>query len=709
MQLDKTLWSKNSKFILKFEFKNKPVIILKSDHFKMTSKVTQYYKSYFPERKGVSPRVELNQNYTEETLKYTMKPKTAEYISNRIEEFTGDSPYFVIEGGAGIGGNTMEFLSRDKVATVMAFEKNEERSNMLKRNIMAYNFGDRAIVMNIEMNGAVGFDSYKNAVFYFDPPWTFGKKDLMIGDLTLDGWLEKLNEIAYMVVFRTEPNYVLRPVAGWTCYQEDIMIRGMNQGRLYICIPNYNLTGELGVDVSKDEILKNLKPLDSTLGTRFNNFVSKCNKKPFKEAINDNICKKFVKYSYLEEKLNKITSVQGTVKKTSEPEDEEKETMAASDMDDFEKQVHMFNDIIVPSKDLDPNSPEWAAEFSVYLKQCLSRFLDEDKCNQLVGPDNMHYWFQAFTHETFNPEITENYENLEYFGDKVSGASFALLLFEMRGGRIDKSELTSYQGVYMSEDFQTLVGARTFGFTNWIRCGINKTPKMNEDVFESFVGALHQAGDNCKKGWGFYLCRLFINFVCSKIVLTEDDAKGGALQRAKQNLEKIGLKNKVDFEPVEYKNPDGTIIMKFTLKNKAIERIRQLGFDVPADGVMGIGVSTKKKKAEIRAAIDANQKFDEIGLTQKFFDEFQRNRALKLIKKENYELYELTNKKLEEEGFKDTYQFEVATSKSKNREFYTITLTGINKKGKTITLGVGKNENKLEAYTEAAMQYVSRI
>jgi dsRNA-specific ribonuclease len=320
----------------------------------------------------------------------------------------------------------------------------------------------------------------------------------------------------------------------------------------------------------------------------------------------------------------------------------------------------------------------------------------------------MHYWFQAFTHETFNPEITENYENLEYFGDKVSGSSFALLLFEMRGGRIDKNELTAYQGVYMSEDFQTLVGIRTFGFTNWLRCGINKISKMNEDVFESFVGALHQAGDNCKKGWGFYLCRLFINFVCSKIVLTEDDSKGTYLQRAIQNPEKINLKG--EFKFVEYKKPDGTIIIKYTLSNKAIERIRQLGFDkVPSDGVMGIGVATKKKKAQIRAGIEAVKKFDEIGLTQKVFDEFQRNRALKLIKKENYELYELTNKKLEEEGFKDTYQFEVATSKSKNREFYTITLTGINKKGKTITLGVGKNENKLEAYTEAATQYVSRI
>ena len=98
------------------------------------------WKSYFPVRNGIKPETFLveGRNYTNETLYYMSKARIARTITDKIESFLNESPYVLIEVCAGIGGNTLEFLSRKNCVSVMSFERDPMRRLMLQRNIMGY-------------------------------------------------------------------------------------------------------------------------------------------------------------------------------------------------------------------------------------------------------------------------------------------------------------------------------------------------------------------------------------------------------------------------------------------------------------------------------------------------------------------------------------------------------------------------------------------
>jgi dsRNA-specific ribonuclease len=331
---------------------------------------TKFWKSYFPVRNGIKPETflgtngGLGKNYTNETLHYMSKANTAKLITDKIETYLNSSPYFMIDMTAGIGGNTLDFLSRKNCVSVMSFEKEPLRRLMLARNINGYNLGDKAIVPNLDnvkdvipVSGEEDFSDYRSSLFFFDPPWlpeSFkgGKdykkhyilRDIKIGSLTLEQWLGKLLHnlpdlgsesekkksgtkkveeinypIAYMVIFRVPPEYVLDPVEGWTYVIEELG----NDGRLYICIPNFYIKGakenvpgetiyttsdsevEDGTIVSKSKritsLMMNLKPIPTDLTSQYSNFRNSCNAlslKDFSKAANEEKCKIFVKWGF---------------------------------------------------------------------------------------------------------------------------------------------------------------------------------------------------------------------------------------------------------------------------------------------------------------------------------------------------------------------------------------------------------------------------
>lgn len=286
--------------------------------------VTKYYYKYFPTKNGVVPKLELNKNFTNETLKYISKPWAAKYIANVIKEFTKGKHYFLFEFCAGIGGNTLEFLSRPEVSMTISYEKEKSRAEMLKRNISAYDYGYKAIVLNDMIKGLDSdfedLQNYKNAIFFMDPPWLpetlkqaktdyrqqYITEGMKVGALTLEQWLEGLKNIAYMVVFKVPPKYKLKPVSGWT-YNKSVITNSKKKniddkhGLLYVCVNNLYIDGgvvnKFGGFMNKDNILRKMLPLSENLAHMYENFVQECNSKPFEEAREDSVCQKFVKYS----------------------------------------------------------------------------------------------------------------------------------------------------------------------------------------------------------------------------------------------------------------------------------------------------------------------------------------------------------------------------------------------------------------------------
>ncbi len=94
-------------------------------------------------------------------------PKEAENISHKIIEIMGTNDLNILDMTAGCGGNMISFLKYFKHVT--GIEINKDRYEMLKENLIKYNFNNYSIInndciniINIENN----FD-----VYFIDPPW----------------------------------------------------------------------------------------------------------------------------------------------------------------------------------------------------------------------------------------------------------------------------------------------------------------------------------------------------------------------------------------------------------------------------------------------------------------------------------------------------------------------------------------------------------
>jgi ribonuclease-3 len=119
----------------------------------------------------------------------------------------------------------------------------------------------------------------------------------------------------------------------------------------------------------------------------------------------------------------------------------------------------------------------------------------------LVGSKvkNTDYYLRAFTHKSAlkrYENLKSSYETLEFMGDSVLGFVVTKWLFDRhekeQEGFLTKARTKMVRGTTLSEI------AKQLGFEKWIlmdekgiRNGWNTNPKILEDVFEAFVGAIY--------------------------------------------------------------------------------------------------------------------------------------------------------------------------------------------------------------------------
>ena len=119
----------------------------------------------------------------------------------------------------------------------------------------------------------------------------------------------------------------------------------------------------------------------------------------------------------------------------------------------------------------------------------------------LVGTKikDIQLYLRAFTHKSAlkcYEGLTSSYETLEFMGDSVLGFVITKFLFDKyeteQEGFLTKIRTKMVRGTTLA----TL--AKTLGFDKWIimdekgmRNGWNTNPKILEDVFEAFVGAVY--------------------------------------------------------------------------------------------------------------------------------------------------------------------------------------------------------------------------
>lgn len=110
-----------------------------------------------------------------------------------------------------------------------------------------------------------------------------------------------------------------------------------------------------------------------------------------------------------------------------------------------------------------------------------------------------HYEFYeaAFTHPSVNlgeHKVTD-YQRLEFVGDSVLGAIIATLSYNLRPD-LHEGELTRLRSSLVDTNGLSRL-AMNYHFAQYIKVGhsfttdLNKSPKILEDVFEAFVGAVY--------------------------------------------------------------------------------------------------------------------------------------------------------------------------------------------------------------------------
>lgn len=132
----------------------------------------------------------------------------ADKISNIIYNIIGCKT--ILDGTAGIGGNTISFCSIFK--NVIAIEKNTSRYNMLLHNTKLFNLNNLIIINDTCMNH---INSDKYDALFLDPPWGgYDYKKQINIRLKLDNYsliniIDMVKERGKLCVLKLPYNYML--------------------------------------------------------------------------------------------------------------------------------------------------------------------------------------------------------------------------------------------------------------------------------------------------------------------------------------------------------------------------------------------------------------------------------------------------------------------------------------------------------------------
>ena len=169
----------------------------------------------------------------------------------------------------------------------------------------------------------------------------------------------------------------------------------------------------------------------------------------------------------------------------------------------------------------------------LYLRTILSRMMDSETVNTVLSQENMQqYWIPAFTHRSYDPTPNRNYEKLEYWGDSALKLSFRNYL-ALNYPDFNESELSNLSNHYMSTEEQASL-ADSLGLPKHLRSYVPVTRGIQEDLLESFYGALYSIG-------GMDLVNSVTAYLYKGVYIDQQYKLGSFTTRVQQALQAIGL------------------------------------------------------------------------------------------------------------------------------------------------------------------------
>ena len=590
--------------------------------------LTPFVDTFFPERNGTLFKPIEGRNFTKETLTYMCPANIAQRVTDGLlSRVPPPKKILIIEVCGGLGGNTCSFLSTEAVGLVISYEKRQDRRLMLKRNVNAYNLGNKCIVTDEEFNG-IDLNAASGCAIYFDPPWLpesipgdFSSKQdyilegIVIGSKTLEQWLETYSKTVYMMVFRVPPNYKLKAVDGWKYEIEELITRNGNKGRVYYCI-NTDST------VVEKYITNNggLTPYQPLL-TNPKSFGPRCPLVAYSFIDPEPLTSNPPPTSPSKVSIPKISSPMKQKPNQSQPPvnrpvyappitaHRSNNASHVPSLVPIDKEL--INRLPTPGTNIEPGSAEWIQEFQKYIYELLTLVTLKPEIRvKMVDNNAMPIWIRAWTHETWDSNVNQNYENIETIGDGVVGYAFKCYVFK-RIPNITSAGISEYKAQYMSKMHQSPI-ARELKMGHWVLARTSANVNILEDLFESFSGALHEVADGIKMGLGAVLVRNMIANLFKNVTFDPDMIRGTAKTVITQYAHRLHWGKIVE----ESFGAGTNISFRVSLSDIGIQHLQQNGMIAPVP--LGEGRGSSDKAASDAAYKDALKNLNKIGATHQW-------------------------------------------------------------------------------------------
>lgn len=334
----------------------------------------------------------------------------------------------------------------------------------------------------------------------------------------------------------------------------------------------------------------------------------------------------------------------------------------------------------------------------------------EREIDKYVDRRAMKLWEAAFTHKSFDPRDDYNYEKLEFIGDRVLKYAFNKYIMR-RFPELDQDKLTGVETTYMAKDFQPQY-ARKLGLDKYVvLVGMDRaSTDIQEDLFESFMGALNDVSDDIEDGLGAVNVYNFIVHFFNRFKFNLKGALGGkAKTLVRQIFERFDRSMLEGIQSwVIGDDGVGTFTVKATPK-----MIEFLGSKEPGRGfgivlkspVLGRAKGTSEKKAGKLAYQEALKTLEGYGIDE---------RSAKLMKSMQDFMHPsiipyrpLLEKRLREDGYKAAF-FDIPNSLRTNEKL-TIMLMAegdLGRQDRLALITIAKGSDDIDAKEQLIRNYL---
>ena len=299
------------------------------------------------------------------------------------------------------------------------------------------------------------------------------------------------------------------------------------------------------------------------------------------------------------------------------------------------------------------NNMNWMNSLKNYLSNDILKMLIpvEEVRNKMVTEEAMEIWKVVFTHQSYNINLGNNYEEYELLGDRFLDANFVYYMKKRCRNQISVSDLSEIKRFYMSKTYQSRM-SQYLKLDQYVRVGenIQVNTHIAEDMIESFCGGLIEIADKfLKPGTGNLLCYNLVVELFKNVEIDYSVAKGAPKTQVKEIFDKLSWG-----KPIERDYTSSNELVKFSIyfTDEAIDYLEKKNIIVDSN-LIASAEGTSKKIASDAAYVHALKNLRNMGITESWIE--QQRIKEDYSNKELAPLFPQVQQKFSQHGYQNIY------------------------------------------------------